>query len=165
MATSKAKIRGAAPESESDLPDIASGDGFELDRITSGINTSISNLHMVVGELKSSIASQTGLIKDIQADCKDLDSRIVELKTEQVSTSKAVKFVGLIATPIVTLLITLAAWFAPAYWNAAMRPEMEKNIAAAVKADIEKEQAARERTNALERQVADLQAKLAAQAK
>lgn len=131
-------------------------DGFELDRLTAGLHTSITQLHMSVGELKSSINAQTTSVVEIKADIKEQDSRITDLKTEQVSTAKAVKLVGLIATPVLAAI----AWFAPSYWNASMRPEMEKNIAAAVKADIEKEQAAREKTMALEKQIAELQAKI-----
>lgn len=154
MATAKAKNQAPIGDPVG-IPN-TEPDGFELDRLTAGLHTSITQLHMSVGELKSSINAQTTSVVEIKSDIKEQDTRITDLKTEQVSTAKAIKLVGFIATPIIAAI----AWFAPSYWNASMRPEMEKNIAAAVKADIEKEQAAREKTQALEKKISELQAKL-----
>ena len=127
-----------------------------------------SNLAMVrekLGELTASINALATSISELKTDAKDLDARVVELKTEQVSNTKTIKVVSYIVTQMIGLIAALIAGFAPSYWSAAMRPDMEKTIAASVKADLEKEQAAREKFLTQERRIAELEAQLKASKK
>lgn len=120
--------------------------------------TAITGLKEKSGELSAAIAGTVKVVEDLRSEIKEIDNGINDLKTEQKATAKTVKVVGLVATP----LIAVVAFVAPMFWNNSMRPELERSIAAQVKADIEKEQAAREKTRQLEQEIADLKAKLQA---
>ena len=129
------------------------------------VATNLATMRETLGELTASITSLSTNAADLRNEVRGIDSRVNELKTEQVSTSKTIKVVSYIATPMIGLVAALIAWFAPLYWSAAMRPDMEKTIAASVKADLEKEQAAREKSLAQERRIAELEAQLKASKK
>jgi hypothetical protein len=109
-----------------------------------------------IGELTGTINSQTSNISELKTELKGIDGRVAELKTEQVANARAIKWVGGIATAVVSV----TTWFAPSYWSKAMQPEMEKNIASSVKIELAKEQEAREKTLALEKKITELEAKL-----
>lgn len=119
----------------------------------------ISGLSSKTGELSAAIAAGNTQLAEMRTDFKGLDGGIHELKTEQIAVAKSIKVFGYIATP----LLALAAIAAPYWWTKTMRPDLEKSIAESVKADIERENASKEKTNVLERKIQDLEARLKAQ--
>jgi hypothetical protein len=116
--------------------------------------SAISDLKLKAGELAGLVASNQKTLDELKGLQEDID----ELKLEQKSTAKTIKVVGLVATP----LIALVAFIAPYFWSNSMRPELERSIGAQVKSDLEKEQAAREKTRQLETEISELKAQLKA---
>ena len=135
-----------------------SGTDWQHERDAGYIWNAISDLKGKVGELVGLVASNQKALEDLRGEIKDIDTDINELQLEQRSTTKTIKVVGFVATP----LIAIVAFIAPYFWSNSMRPELERSIAAQVKADIEKEQAAREKTRLLETENAELKAQLKA---
>lgn len=129
------------------------------------VATNLATMREKLGELTASISALNANAADLRNEVRGIDSRVNELKTEQVSNTKTIKVVSYIVTPMIGLIAALIAGFAPSYWSAAMRPDMEKTIAASVKADLEKEQAAREKFLTQERRIAELEAQLKASKK
>ena len=118
--------------------------------------SAISGLSAKTGELGSAIGACDKQLGELRSDVKDLDKDIQELKSEQKAVVKSAKVFAWIATP----LLALAAFLAPYTWSKAMRPDLEKSIADAVKADIERETAARDKTKTLEQEITTLKAQL-----
>lgn len=132
------------------------GSNWQHERDAGHIWQAISGLKEKSGELGGLVVNSQRLIENLRDDLKGIDNDIEDLKLEQRSTAKTVKVVGLVATP----LIALVAFVAPYFWSNSMRPELERSIAAQVKVELEREQAARERTRQLESENAELRAKL-----
>lgn len=128
--------------------------GFERD--AGHVWSAIASLKEKAGELHSGVATCTGTLNDLRSDIKGLEGGLKGLETEQKSATKSLRLLGLAVTPI----LAAVAWFAPYYWSNGMRPELEKAIAGAVKADLEREANARERTRALEAENAALKTRL-----
>ena len=127
---------------------------WQHERDAGHIWTAMTSLRGTVGELQGAILACNQQIIETRQDIKEIDTCVKTLQTEQVSTQKTLKMFAFIATP----LLGLVAWFAPSYWSGAMRPELEKSIAASVKAEIDKDAIARDRIRALEAELAAVKA-------
>lgn len=164
MATTKAKtpqLKGPQQIGEPQGAPNTEPYDLDLDRLTGGLHGSISKLTLVTGEVRASIIALQTSVSEIKTDIKTLDASVNALKTEQAVTARSIAILRWIAAP----MLGLTAIFAPYAWNSMMRPDIERTIAASVKADIEKEQAAREKTALLEKKILELEAQLKSKGK